>query len=96
MKHLTAKVNAQCNDVNDFARKINKEEKFNVLQLEKIMKRIALLLTEYNEKLVQLVNYKEELCDLECVAVQLKTGAEQRKQLELFHLEVKSKIIENE
>lgn len=96
MKYLTTKTTAQCNDVNSFARQMKLEEKFNVLQMENIQKQIKLLLTEYNEKLVQLVNHKEKLSDLESQAVHFKTGADQRKKLEIFRLEVKSKIIENE
>lgn len=96
MKYLTTEINAQCKDVNSLAHKIKLEEKFNVYQIENIQRQIELLLTEYNEKLVQLVDCKAKLCDLESQAVQFKTGSEQRKQLEIFRLEVKSKIIENE
>ncbi len=96
MKYLTAEISAQCNEVNSFAHKIKHEEKFNVFRMDNIMTEIEQLLAEYNEKLVQLVDLKEKLYDLESQAVQIKTGKEQRKQLEMFRLEVKSKIIENE
>lgn len=96
MKYLTTTIKSQCNDVNNFARTIKLEKKFNVFQIENRRKQIELLLTEYNEKQVQLVHHKEKVCHLESIAVQFKTGAEQRKQLEMYRLQVKSKIIENE
>lgn len=96
MKYLTTKINAQCYEVNDFAHKMKLDEKFNVFHVENVHKQIKQQLTEYNDKLVQLVSRKEKVADLESLAVQFKTGSEQWKQLEMFRLEVKSKIIENE
>lgn len=96
MKYLTAKINTQCNDANNFAHQIKSEVQRNAFQTEDIRKQIELLLTEYNEKLVQLVNKKEKLCYLESLAVKFKTGPEQTKQLEILRLELKSKITEIE
>ncbi|XP_037030009.1 uncharacterized protein LOC119069908 [Bradysia coprophila] len=96
MKHLFQQITTQCNDVNSFARKMKQDVQFNVFEMDNTTKQIELLLANYNEKLLQLVKVKARLCDLESQAVQLKSGSEQRKQLELFRLEVKRKIIENE
>lgn len=96
LKHLFQQITAQCDDVNNCVRKMRREDKFNVFEMDNTRKQIEQLLVNYNEKLVQLVRAKAKLCDLESQAVRLKTGSEQRKQLEMFRLEVKRKIIENE
>lgn len=93
---MTKEIAAQCHEVNNFARQIRQEENFNVFHEEILTNRIEMLLTQYNEKLVQLVNSKEKLFDVESQAVQYKSGSQQRKQLEMFRLEVKSKIVEIE
>lgn len=93
MKHLFQQLTAQCTDVNNFARKLKQEDKSNVENTTELIEQI---LANYNEKLMQLMKAKAKLCHLENQAVQLKSGSEQRKQLEIFRLEIKRKILENE
>ncbi|KAJ6638284.1 hypothetical protein Bhyg_11018, partial [Pseudolycoriella hygida] len=96
MKYLTAKANDQCSDVINLGRQMKLEEKLNVFETENVREQIVQLLTEYNDKLIQLVKCKDKICDYETLAVNSKISSEQRKQVELFRLEVKSKIVEIE
>lgn len=96
MKLLTANISTKCDQVINFVGEIKLEKRFNVFEMENVRKQIELMLTEYNRKLEQLVQYKAKVCELESLAVNLKVSSEQRKILEIYRLEVKRKIIENE
>lgn len=96
MKQLLPEIAAQCNDVNSFVRKIKDEEKCNVFRRESVENEIQILLTKYNDQLVELIKLKEKLHSRELAALRLKTGTQQRTQLEMFRLEVKRKIVDIE
>jgi len=96
MKCLTTKLSTKCDQVISFVKEIQFEKKFNVFEIENVRNEIELLLTAYNQKLEQLVHYKEKVCELESMVVNLKASSEQRKTLEIYRLQVKTRIIENE
>lgn len=96
MKLLSTKIISNCDQIINFVRELKLERKFNIFETENVRKQIELLLTEYNQNLELLVNYKERVCELETIAVNLRASSEQRKILEVYRLEVKIKIIEIE